>query len=309
MQKITHLMPVRNGERYLEQAWKGILQNFLFGDEVLIIDDGSTDQTRYLLERIGESFDDLRIIETKSSGLVYALNTGFKESRNSWVARYDVDDIYPMHRISRQRPLISDDVSVIFADYTMQLENGINMGFFPSPVTDFASRMSFLRSQQTAHSVALINRDLFFLAGGYRSEDFPAEDLGLWIRISQFGKVLSVPEVLMKYRLSNLSTSGSRQGAARKVRQKLVEKLPNFLSSEASLNSLIFDTLETYKTTSFEKLRTILFLRNLELAESLGLLPKTERTLSKYKLAAQSPLVVSQAVWHKAMREIYRKIS
>ena len=302
-------MPVRNGERYLEQAWNGILQNFEFGDEVIIINDGSTDQTSNLLKRINENFDDLRIIETKSYGIVSALNIGFKESRNSWVARYDVDDTYPMHRISRQRPLISEDVSVIFADYTMHLENGINMGVFPSPVTDFASRVSFLRSQQTAHSVALINRNHFFLAGGYRYEDFPAEDLGLWIRISQFGKILSVPEVLMRYRLSNFSTSGSRQEDAFKVRQKLVKEMPNLLSPEAPLDYLIFETIETYKTARFGTLRTILFLRNLELAEYLGLLPKTEKKTSKFKLAAQNPLDVSQAIWHKTMRDLYRKLS
>jgi glycosyltransferase involved in cell wall biosynthesis len=308
MQKITHLMPVRNGERYLEQAWAGILENFEFGDEVIIVNDGSTDQTSNLLKRISGSFPDLRIIETKSNGIVSALNTGFNESNNSWVARYDVDDIYPMHRISTQRRLISDDVSVIFADYKMHLENGFNMGLFPSPVTDFASRVSFLRSQQTAHSVALINRYHFNLAGGYLSEDFPAEDLGLWIRISQFGKILSAPEVLMKYRLSNSSTSGSRQIEARKVRQNLIRKLPSILRSEASLDSLILETLDIYKTTSSEKLRIILFLRNLELAESLGLLPKTGLKFSKFKLASQGPLDVSQAIWHKTMRDLYRKL-
>lgn len=308
MQKITHLMPVRNGERYLEQAWTGILENFEFGDEVIIINDGSIDQTSNLLKQIGESFPDLRIIETKSNGIVSALNTGFKESNNSWVARYDVDDIYPVHRISMQRRLISDDVSVIFADYVMRLENGFNMGLFPSPVTDFASRVSFLRSQQTAHSVALINRDHFNLAGGYLSEDFPAEDLGLWIRISQFGKILSVPEVLMKYRLSNSSTSGTRQIEARKVRHNLINKQPSILKSEASLDSLILETLDIYKSTSLEKLRVILFLRNLELAEFVGLLPKNGLKFSKIKLASQSPLDVSQAIWHKTMRDLYRKL-
>ena len=308
MQKITHLMPVRDGERYVQEACRGILQNFESGDEVIIINDGSTDQTSNLLKQISENFDGLRVIETKPNGIVSALNIGFDESKHSWIARYDVDDTYPMHRISTQRRLISDDVSVIFADYKMHLENGFNMGVFPSPITDFASRVSLLRSQQTAHSVALINRDHFFLAGGYLREDFPAEDLGLWIRISQFGKILSVPEVLMNYRLSNSSTSGERQVEAHKVRENLIKKMPNLLSSETALDSLILETLEIYKTTSFEKLRTILFLRNLELAESIGLLPKTGLKFSKFKLASQAPLDVSQAIWHKTMRDLYRKL-
>lgn len=302
-------MPIRNGDRYLEKAWSGILQNFEFGDEVIIINDGSTDQTSNLLKRISEDFPDLRIIETNSNGIVSALNTGFKESSHSWVARYDVDDTYPRHRISKQRLLISDGVSVIFADYKMHLENGFNMGLFPSPVTDFASKVSFLRSQQTAHSVALINRNHFNLAGGYLSEDFPAEDLGLWMRISQFGKILSVPEVLMKYRLSNSSTSGSRQIEARKVRENLIKKLPDLVSSDACLDSLILETLDIYKTTSFEKLRTILFLRNLELGESIGLLPKTGLKFSMLKLSSQNLLDVSQAIWYKTMRDLYRKLS
>lgn len=302
-------MPIRNGERYLEQAWRGILQNFEVGDEVIIINDGSTDQTGNLLKQISDDFSDLRIIKTKSNGIVSALNTGFKESNHSWVARYDVDDTYPRHRISRQRLLISDDVSVIFADYKMHLDNGFNMGLFPSPVTDFASKVSFLRSQQTAHSVALINRNHFNLAGGYLSEDFPAEDLGLWIRISRFGKILSVPEVLMEYRLSNSSTSGSRQMEVRKVRQNLIKKMPKLISSDACLDSLILETLDIYKTTSFEKLRTILFLRNLELGESIGSLPKTGLKFSKLKLSSQNLLDVSQALWYKTMRDLYRKLS
>jgi glycosyltransferase involved in cell wall biosynthesis len=308
MQRITHLMPVRNGERYLEQAWKGILQNFEHEDEVIIINDGSTDQTSNLLCQIGSEFPDLRIITTKSNGIVSALNTGFLESTNSWVARYDVDDRYPVDRISMQRRLIADDVSVIFADYKMQLENGFNMGFFPSPITDFASKISLFRSQQTAHSVSLINKKHFNLAGGYLSQDFPGEDLGLWIRISQFGKILSVPEVLMKYRLSNSSTSGSRQTEAHKVRQNLIKRIPSLLNSEASLESSISETLEIYKTASHEKLRVILFLRNLELAESLGLLPKIGVKFSKFKLASQGPLDIGQAIWHKTLRDLYRKI-
>ena len=112
----------------------------------------------------------------------------------------------------------------------------------------------------------------------------------------------------MKYRLSNSSTSGARQVEAHKVRQNLIKKMPNLLTSETVLDSLILETLEIYKTTSFEKLRIILFLRNLELAESLGLLPKTGLKFSKFKLISQDPLDVSQAIWHKTMRDLYRKL-
>jgi len=309
MQKITHLMPVRNGARFLEQAWDGILQNLDPGDEVIIINDGSTDNTNSLLNKFESEFPYLRVIETKSNGIVSALNTGFRESSNSWIARYDVDDIYTANRISAQRNFISNDVSVIFADYTMHLDSGFNMGFFPSPITDFATKVSFLRSQQTAHSVALINKEHFGLAGGYLSKDFPAEDLGLWIRISEFGKVVSVPEVLLKYRLSNSSTSGSRQIEAHKVRETLTKSMPHLLGRGDSLDSLIMETLETYKNSNHQQLRTILFLRNLRLAESFDLLPKTRHDFSKIKLVTQSPLKIGHAIWHKILRDLYRGMS
>ena len=112
----------------------------------------------------------------------------------------------------------------------------------------------------------------------------------------------------MKYRLSNSSTSGSRQTEARKIRQNLIQRMPSLFSSEALLHSSILETLEIYKTASDERLRVILFLRNLELAESLGLLPKNGIKFSKLKFASQSPLDVGQAIWHKTLRDLYRKI-
>ena len=93
------------------------------------------------------------------------------------------------------------------------------------------------------------------------------------------------------------------------MRETLTKNMPQLLGRGASLDSLIMETLETYKNSNQEQLRSILFLRNLSLAESFGLLPKTGYKSSKIKLITQSPLKIGQAIWHKTLRDLYRRMS
>lgn len=288
-----------------------ILNNYQVGDEVIVVDDGSTDNSGRVLRKFEEEFDSLLILRGKAQGLAHALNLGFSESSTDWIARYDVDDAYSGARIIEQRKCISDEVSVVFADYSMRLSNGLNMGYFPSPITGTATKLSLLSSQQTAHSVALINKTHFYEAGGYIEDEFPAEDLGLWLRICRIGNLVSVPINLLTYQLSNTSTSGTRQRQARMMKSKLTNEIGIRLPTNSELESYLHTTIEDYRNYSYFGLRSFLLLQNVKLASELGLASsKLSQDLRKKHL----PRLLSKssdipvAIGFKIARTLYREL-
>jgi len=96
--RVSGLLPIRNGEKWLDSTLKDIASILNSDDELVIVNDGSTDGTSRILNDFRANFS-IKIIETKGLGLVKALNLGLKNSINDWVARFDVDDTYLANRL------------------------------------------------------------------------------------------------------------------------------------------------------------------------------------------------------------------
>jgi glycosyltransferase involved in cell wall biosynthesis len=302
-------MPVKNGSRYLADSLRVIFSNTSLDDEVIIINDGSTDNTLEILNLSKKDFPNLRIITTKGIGIVKALNLGLVESSHEWIARFDVDDMYTENRINKQRAIIDDGIAAIFCDYELVLDNGVSTGVIPSPVDNLATIISLLYSQQTPHPGVVFNKNLITEAGGYLEDDFPAEDLSLWLRASRVGKLVSVPEVLLKYRISNTSTSGSRQREARSKTLILIQKygLPiNFIKQNFDELS---ETYQNYSKLPFSIERRLLFMRNMHMLYKVA--PKLNRFGdSSYPIYIfRNPVIVLIFIKQKLRRLVYRKFN
>ena len=115
--KITVVIPVKNGENFIEASIENILINTTKNDEVIYIDDNSSDASLQTLLAYKKKVNRLKIFRNHSFGLVDALNYGISKASNTWIARFDVDDICTPNRIKEQRELISSDVAAIFCDY------------------------------------------------------------------------------------------------------------------------------------------------------------------------------------------------
>lgn len=269
---ISALLPVRNGSAYLENLLPDILNMLEVEDELVVVDDGSTDSTETILAQWRTRDSRIKYEKTTGVGLISALNLGLQKAGGAWIARFDVDDLYTPSRLREQRRMMTKDVSVIFSDYNFVSTNGIRLGRVHSAIFPLATAASLISSQRTAHPSALINRKLLIGAGGYRSNDFPAEDLALWLRLLEVGKLVSVPKVLLKYRLSVNSIS-----ARNRITQTL--KKDEVISSFAKWDEIYFeshrniqDTLLKYCKTEGGNFRILLHLRDLRLIEiNLGL--------------------------------------
>jgi glycosyltransferase involved in cell wall biosynthesis len=309
MEKITHLMPVKNGGIYLVETLRSITDNARHDDEILVINDGSSDETLGILNEALRKLSNLRVISTKGVGIVKSLNLGISESSNEWVARYDVDDFYSKNRVLKQRALISNKVAAIFCDYELILDNGISTGLIPSAVDNLATVVSLLFSQQTPHPGVILNKNYVLAAGGYLESDFPAEDLSLWLRMSRYGQLISVPEVLFRYRISNSSTSGSRQIEVKNKKSMILQKygLP---IDQIQLNfHELNETFAKYSQLNLTNERKLLFLRNVRKLNKMY--PNLGRVnyFAYPNFIVTHPRIVTKLTFQKLRRWIFRKYS
>ena len=142
MPKVSVLMSVYNGEKYLKEAIKSILGQSFKDFEFIIINDGSIDKT----EKIIKVFNDKRIvlINQENIGLTKSLNNGLKLAQGDYIARMDADDVALSYRLEKQVKFLDSNPHIFLVGSSCYLINESNLlivfyllliswtfGFFP----------------------------------------------------------------------------------------------------------------------------------------------------------------------------------
>lgn len=260
---ITGVLPVHNGEKFIDISLPAILRNLNANDELVIIENGSTDNSNEKLQKWVNIDSRINLIASKKSGLVKALNLGIIESSNNWIARFDIDDNYEPDRLKYQRASLNEKVVAIFTDYDFFSDSYNYLGTIPSAIDANAVSVSLISSQRTAHPSILFNKEAVINAGGYREIDFPAEDLSLWLRMSRIGDLVSVPKTLLHYRLSADSITGKRRVESKEMTRKLLTEIG---INQRNILGLVenFDTVQQlYTQHNYTRERELLMLRDL----------------------------------------------
>jgi glycosyltransferase involved in cell wall biosynthesis len=266
---VSVILPIKNGMDHIEKAKTSLLENCSNSDEILLIDDSSTDGTSDFLRRWAADDSRVRVLHNSGFGLVDALNLALKESSHDWIARVDVDDTYAPNRIEEQVRALNKDTVAIFSDYRLTSPKVQDLGIITTAVFPSAVSLSLVSSQRTPHPSVIFNKIAAAAAGGYRKIDFPAEDLSLWLRMSRLGQLISIPNVLLNYQISPGSISSNR-------RNEMVEKrnhlLLHFGINQKDILNVISsweDFASSYDEMSWSTRRKILMYRDLRIHSSL----------------------------------------
>lgn len=261
-------MPVRNGQATVGYTISDLLAGMQEQDELLIVDDGSQDATPSLAAEWARKDSRVRIFTTTGIGLVEALNLGVREATHGWIARADADDRYPRDRLTFQREAVSEGVALVTGDYRLcPLEGGST--YLTCALGHPFVVLSLINPQRIPHPGVVFRRDAVLEAGGYQAEDFPAEDLGLWIRLSRVGQFVGVPSCIVDWSLTPDSVTHTRQTEQRRRTSELLSTFCPSVLSEVNETS-IREELARYASSSHAVERTLLLLRDLRAWQQRG---------------------------------------
>ena len=263
-QPCTILLPLFNGASFLPRAVANLCEIAGPDDEILIIDDGSVDISDQEFEALRKSDPRIVLYKCEHRGLVATLNYGIHVASHELIARADVDDLYVKNRIQIQIDYLArnPEVFAVFSDYTMVSSSGANLGEFPSAVSPELTSFSLFSSQRTPHPSVMYRKSAILSVGGYFQEDFPAEDLALWIRLVKKGKIASIPHSLLKYTAHSSSIT--------RTKQDLMKKKSLALRKEYGLSGNFNEILDSapnllaeYAGISHRNMRVLFFLEDL----------------------------------------------
>ncbi len=200
--KISVIMPVYNGEKYLREAIDSILKQTFTDFEFIILNDGSIDKT----EEIILSYDDHRIVYVKNESnlkVEETLNKGIQLAKGEYIARMDADDISLPERFEKQLKVMEKNPNIDICGSWMQRFNDhgdINIRHNVETHDEIKVHMLFYTA--FAHNVLLIKKE-FFEHYRYIKQYDRAEDYDLWIRSIDQCSFYNIQEVLVKYRMHN----------------------------------------------------------------------------------------------------------
>lgn len=209
---LSVILPVYNGQDYLVEAINSVLSQSFDDFELVIINDGSTDSSATIIEKLDDSR--IRFFQQTNKGLPATLNKAISLARGEYIARQDQDDVSFRHRFEQQVAFLeaNQDVGIIGTSAEIWVGNSPSNRFLRHPTEDALLKFDLLFDNHFVHSSVMIRRAVFDDLGGY-SENFlrqPPEDYELWSRVMKKYKVANLPDVLLKYR--EVEGSMSRTG-------------------------------------------------------------------------------------------------
>jgi glycosyltransferase involved in cell wall biosynthesis len=199
---ISAAVRVYNAERYIGETLTAILSQTRPPEEIVVIDDGSTDETPAELARFrGE----VRVVRQENSGYAGSFNRGAVEAKCDYIANCDADDVWEPEKLERQVDALRAHPQIDFA-FSGARFFGLTEGpRAPYPgeglleAGDFAKRL--YRQNFVCTSSTVIRRSLCLKVGTFRDRAAPCEDYDFWLRTLMAGAVSFYdPAVLVAYR-------------------------------------------------------------------------------------------------------------
>jgi glycosyltransferase involved in cell wall biosynthesis len=193
-----------NAERYLAQTLDTLLAQTLRDFELIVVDDGSADATPHILEEYEKNDPRVRPLRITHAGIVDAANAGIAAARSDLIARADSDDLYMPQRLEKQVEYLNAHPEVVAVGSRMMVIEpyGSPVRMSDHKLTHEEIEADLLRGVGWAmpQPVAMLRKDVALRVGGYRNKYPWSEDLDLFLRMAEAGRLANLPDVLAKYR-------------------------------------------------------------------------------------------------------------
>jgi len=216
-------MPVYNCAAYLTEAIESILNQTFKDFELIICNDGSTDHSLKIAELFAAKDSRITLITRENLGIVATRNELLEISKGKYIAVLDCDDVALPHRLALQVKYLEEHPEVVCLGGDTRLIDG--KGRYLTTLlhvrgNEAINESALAGNGAITHSCAMMRRDVMRSVGGYDPELNLVEDLGMWLRLGECGKLENLAEPIVNYRLHAKSASelnGLKQRQAAKL--------------------------------------------------------------------------------------------
>lgn len=205
-------MPIYNGERFIKEAIQSVLDQTFSDFELIIINDGSTDNTVAIIEEFKDSR--IRLVNnSKKTGLAHVRNKAILESKGKYISLLDSDDIAYTNRFNLQVDFLNKNPShCLVCGWTDIIDaNGNITGqeYFNYSDNEIASALFFHNC--ISQSSVMLRKSMLPSTAPYHPAFPPAEDYHLWVRMAKSHPMHIIKQPLIKYRVHSTNTSAIKQ--------------------------------------------------------------------------------------------------
>lgn len=239
-ESLSVVMAVHNDAPFLDDAIQSILTQDLGVFEFVIIDDGSTDGSRDIVEGYRLQDTRIRVITQENIGLTASLRKGVAESTGDLIARMDGDDISLPNRLSRLTSYLNSDPACALVGGNCELidTNGERIG--DRRINPHDAHAAIKTRVIYQHGDVIFRRKAYDAVGGYRPGFRYAQDLDLWLRISEKYRIAKIADVTYRLRIS----PGMISSAKRAQQQRYAHIARRFAKERTSVGHDSYDEIE-----------------------------------------------------------------
>ncbi|MBA4389466.1 MAG: glycosyl transferase [Syntrophus sp. (in: bacteria)] len=278
---ISIVLPVYNGAKYLRDAIDSMLAQSYANFELIIIDDGSTDDSINIVSAF--TGPRIRLYSQTNQGLAATLNKGIALAKGEYIARQDQDDVSLPDRLSKQVAFLeaNPDYGMVGTWASIWEETKPTERFHKHPADNLSLKFDLLFDNAFVHSSLMIRKTVFDEVGVYCTDPNrqPPEDYELWSRVARKFRIANIPEVLHVYR--EMPQSMSRTGSN--------PFLQNLL--KINVENLAWATEGRYSNQSLQDLAALIhgayqyFSRETSWRELVSIVREAARVLCDYESA------------------------
>ncbi|MDP9054818.1 MAG: glycosyltransferase family 2 protein [Acidobacteriota bacterium] len=209
--KISVVIPTYNYAHYLTFALDSVLAQTRAADEIIVVDDGSTDNTREVAARYAPQ---IHYVYQPNAGLSAARNTGTRLASGDWIAYLDSDDAWKPDKLLRQEEAVrrTPQVSLVFTGFWyLHPDGSFSEGETPTPPERLWPGLRARNLITGSGSSAMVRRTSVLEAEGFNEALRSCEDWDLWVRLKARAEFGVVPERLTIIRVTPQSMSTNAQ--------------------------------------------------------------------------------------------------
>ena len=214
---VSVVMSVFNNAHGLNTTLDSILNQVGLAFEFIVVDDGSDDGTAAILQDYALQDQRLRIISQENRGLTQALIKGCEQAIGAFIARQDAGDISAPGRLLKQARFLEShpDVVLVSCGTLFTAPGGEHLYTVNHDIMRMAQDITDGDPRQlrgpSHHGSTMFRRNVYQQVGGYRPHFFLAQDLDLWVRLTEKGRHVAISEILYEARFSPDSLTGRYQ--------------------------------------------------------------------------------------------------